>query len=126
MKKITGIRSFVCSLPQAYFILLFVFAPPVFSAKSVFEGHQQEQHVLTGIELERIKTEHRQKFGSAQEPASKGSMRPWGKKKKKLSTQINWGECRDYALYKRKSCYRDGREAYQCEQAYEARFVLCD
>ncbi|VAW57940.1 hypothetical protein MNBD_GAMMA11-1431 [hydrothermal vent metagenome] len=120
-----AVRLFLMGL-----VLMIAASRPAFSAENVFKGRQKEQHELRGIELDRIKTEHRLKFGAKEARlVSYRSFRPWGRKNREQIQQeekINWGECRDYALYKRNSCYRDGRDAYQCEQAYEVRFRLCD
>jgi len=108
---------------------LFVFTPIV-SAEGIFEDKKKVKHELSGANLNRIKAEHQLKFGKStnQSPSYK-SNNPWDKKKKKEKSPVNkasWGECRDYALHKRNRCYREGRDAYRCEQMYEARTGLCD
>jgi len=108
---------------------LFIFTPMV-SAEGIFEDKKKGAHELSGANLNRIKAEHQLKFGQAANGSpSYKSNNPWDKKKKKVSSPVNkasWGECRDYALHKRNRCYREGRDAYRCEQMYEARTGLCD
>ncbi|MCW9047215.1 MAG: hypothetical protein OQK46_03975 [Gammaproteobacteria bacterium] len=126
-KKITLRNSRLVLL--ASLISIFVFTPMV-SAEGVFEDKKKEKHELSGANLNRIKAEHQLKFGrSTNVSSSYKSNNPWDKKKKKASSPVNkasWGECREYALHKRNRCYREGRDAYRCEQMYEARSGLCD
>lgn len=111
-------------------ILLAVLAQPVL-ADGIFEDKKKAQHKLSGAELNRIKAEHQIKFGK---PSSQSSMQrsnnPWDRKKQKQKkaplNKATWGECRNYALHKRNRCYREGRDAYRCEQMYETRSHLCD
>lgn len=126
-KKIALINRQVILL--ASLLSLFIFTPAV-SADGAFEDKKKAKHELSGANLNRIKAEHQLKFGQStnQSPSYK-SNNPWDKKKKKVNTPVNkasWGECRDYALHKRNRCYREGRDAYRCEQMYEARTGLCD
>ena len=111
-------------------ILLAVLTQPVL-AEGIFEDKKKAQHKLSGAELNRIKAEHQIKFGqSSSQSSMQRSNNPWDRKKqKKKKAPVNkatWGECRDYALHKRNRCYREGRDAYRCEQMYEARSHLCD
>ncbi len=110
-------------------ILLFVFAQSVF-AEGVFADKKKSQHQLSGVDLKRIKAEYQIRFGKTKKATSSyKSKNPWNKKKKPAQTPTNkasWGECRDYAIHKRNRCYREGRDAYRCEQMYETRTGLCD
>lgn len=109
--------------------LLVFFTNTVF-AEGIFEDKKKAKHDLSGANLNRIKAEHQLKFGQSNNASSSyKSNNPWEKKKKKASSPIikaSWGECREYALHKRNRCYREGRDAYRCEQMYEARSALCD
>jgi len=113
-------------------LILIIGSPEIASAGGVFEGRAKVQHELTGIDLNRLKTEHFQKFGvkDSEKKAKKenwfGSFRSSKKQQAKLEKTFSWSECRDFALYKRNSCYRDGREAYRCEQSYDVRVELCE
>ncbi len=101
-------------------------------AGGIFEGRAKAQHELTGIDLSRLKTEHFQKFGvkGSEKKAKKdnwfGNFRSNKKQQARLKKTFSWSECRNFALYKRNSCYRDGREAYRCEQSYDVRVDLCE
>lgn len=97
-------------------------------AEGVFEQKQKAKHVLFGAELNRLKAEHQLKFGK-KKSADYKSNNPWDKKKHKNNRPVSkaeWGQCRDYALHKRNRCYRQGGNAYRCEQMYETRARLCD
>ncbi|HED35685.1 MAG TPA: hypothetical protein ENJ08_15940 [Gammaproteobacteria bacterium] len=130
MTKTTGMQR-----ASGYFfsvcLMLVVGSPMGASAGGVFEGRSKVQHELTGTDLSRLKTEHFQKFGAreSEKKAKKddwfGSFRSSKKQQVKLKKTFKWSECRDFALYKRNSCYRDGREAYRCEQSYDVRVELC-
>jgi len=110
-------------------IFLAVYAQASF-AEGVFENRNKASHYLSGAELNRLQAEHRMRFGQAETKSSSfNSSNPWDKKKKKNQRPMqkaSWGECRDFALTKRNYCYREGRNAYGCEQVYEARAKLCD
>jgi len=99
-------------------------------AEGVFENRKKSHHSLTGAELNRLKADHQTRFGQSGSPSpSFSSSNPWEKKKQKAQRPMQratWGECRDFALTKRNYCYREGRNAYGCEQKYEARAKLCD
>ena len=126
-------KNALFTTPGFLFVCLmfsFVFASSV-SAEGVFDKRKKDQHQLSGADLNRIKAEHQIKFGSAQSnySSSFNTNNPWEKKKNKAPAQgkkSSWGECRDYALHKRNRCYREGRDAYRCEQMYETRADLCD
>ena len=111
-----------------FLLFVLVFNQDVFAG--VFDNKKKNQHQLTGAELNRIKAEHQLKFGNTTGGSgSFNSNNPWEKKKQKNqapANKANWGECRDYALHKRNRCYREGRDAYRCEQLYETRSQLCD
>lgn len=125
MKQNTGfvyLSAFFLSL-----LLLLSFAQPVL-AEGVFEQKKKAKHALFGADLNRLKAEHQLKFGKTKSADYK-SNNPWDKKKKKNQRPVSkaeWGQCRDYALHKRNRCYREGRNAYRCEQMYETRARLCD
>ncbi|VAW65852.1 hypothetical protein MNBD_GAMMA08-1656 [hydrothermal vent metagenome] len=110
-------------------MLLLLFAQSVF-AEGVFADKEKAQHQLSGVDLNRIKAEYQIRFGKTQKATpSYKSKNPWDKKKKTVqapSNKVSWGECRDYAIHKRNRCYREGRDAYRCEQMYETRTGLCD
>ncbi len=99
-------------------------------AEGVFLKKSKAAHAITGSELNRIKAEHQLKFGQTSAGAHYSTNNPWEKKKQKGSqttaSSASWGDCRDYALHKRNRCYREGRDAYRCEQMYETRARLCD
>ncbi len=99
-------------------------------AEGVFLSKNKAQHQMKGAELNRIKAEHQLRFGQKRSNAAHyNTNNPWEKKKQKTQASAkgaSWGDCRDYALHKRNRCYREGRDAYRCEQAYEARTRLCD
>lgn len=116
--------SLLCSLC----FIFAAFAQPVF-ADGIFISKQKSSHKLSGVELNRIKAEHQIRFGSQASKSAFNSNNPWDKKKQKnqpTARSAGWGECRDYALHKRNRCYREGRDAYRCEQLYETRARLCD
>ncbi len=110
-------------------LLLLLFVQNAF-AQGVFEDRKKAQHKLSGVELNRLKAEFQIKFGQSQSGStSYPSKNPWEKKKHKAQASKNnasWGDCREYALHKRNRCYREGRDAYRCEQMYETRSRLCD
>ena len=137
MKKATPKRSLYVQFVGLMLIVAFMQAV---KADGVFADRKKAQHQLTSVELNRIKAEHQIKFGQAKASGENSfqspnasqtpSKNPW---KKKKTTQVNsqantdvWVECRNYALHKRNRCYREGRDAYRCEQMYEARTQLCD
>lgn len=99
-------------------------------AEGVFENRQKAHHALTGAELDRLSVEHKMRFGANKSVSNAAkSSNPWEKKKQKAQRPVrraSWGECRDFALIKRTHCYREGRNAYGCEQVYEARTKMCD
>lgn len=118
---------------QLFFLIstlfLTVFAQTSF-AEGVFESRNKAQHALSGAELNQLQLEHKMRFGQSDASApSVNSSNPWDKKKQKNQQPVqkaSWGECRDFALTKRNHCYREGRNAYACEQVYETRAKLCD
>jgi len=101
-------------------------------AEGVFNQKSKAKHSLFGAELNRIKQEHHKKFGKAKRGGGGAGIKsdnPWERKKQKSNRPIGkaqWGACRDHALQKRNRCYREGQNAYRCEQRYEARARLCD
>ncbi len=112
----------------SFVIILFAIAQPVF-AEGVFLSKQKSGHKLSGADLNRIKAEHQVRFGAQTSKSAFNSDNPWDKKKQKnqpTAKTAGWGDCRDYALHKRNRCYREGRDAYRCEQMYETRARLCD
>lgn len=132
LKQTTQLSRYIILLSSL--LVLLAFTQTVF-AEGIFEDRKKAQHKLTGANLNRIKAEHQLKFGktTSTTTSSYKSNNPWEKKKKKKKNNVqspaakaNWGECRDYALHKRNRCYREGRDAYRCEQMYETRSKLCD
>ena len=111
------------------FLFLLAFTQLSF-AEGVFENRKKAHHSLTGSELNRLKADHQLRFGKSKSSSSGiKSSNPWERKKQKAQQPVqraSWGECRDFALTKRNYCYREGRNAYGCEQKYEARARLCD
>lgn len=127
---LTKILNFCC-LPSFIMSLFLVFGfSQVVLAEGVFENKQKAKHELFGTQLNQLKAEHQIKFGKSRgNAAGRKSDNPWDKKKQKNQrafSKAEWGECRDYALQKRNRCYREGRNAYHCEQMYETRARLCD
>lgn len=114
----------------SYFLFVLVTVTQPAFAEGIFINKDKGGHQLSGAELNRIKAEHQLRFGSRASNASNFSTNnPWEKKKQKTQRAVNkasWGDCRDYALHKRNRCYREGRDAYRCEQMYETRARLCD
>jgi len=123
---------------QFGFLMCLLLSMQSVNAEGVFLGKQKNQHSLTGADLNRIKAEYQIKFGEkATAPSyqlnnssNASSSNPWQKKKTQKADMLTnkniWANCRNYALHKRNRCYREGREAYKCEQMYEARTQLCD
>ncbi len=96
-------------------------------AEGVFDNRSKAGHELSGTELERIKREHETRYGKASVTGSYNTANPWERQKQNTqSNRGNWGECRDNALNLRNICYKQGRNAYECERIYEARANLCD
>jgi len=122
--RLCACSTFLCVLIMALGVSQQAIAEGVFNKKS------KAKHSLFGTELNKIKQEHHKKFGQARKgTASIKSDNPWERKKQKSNRSIGkaqWGACRDYALQKRNRCYREGQNAYRCEQRYEARARLCD
>lgn len=129
-KYLTKALGFCCQLSFiTSLFLVFGFSQSAL-ADGVFEKRQKAKHALFGAQLNKIKAEHQLKFGNSKgNRAGNKSNNPWQKKKQKnqrVISKAEWGECRDYALQKRNRCYREGRNAYRCEQMYETRARLCD
>lgn len=127
-KKIISIKVFYILCGSFFMSLGFT---QTVKADGVFLEKQKDQHKLSGANLNRIKAEYQIRFGKkTAKPYSYQSSNPWDKKKSVQKdvpvSQDVWAECRGYALHKRNRCYREGRDAYRCEQMYEARTELCD
>ena len=133
-KKTISIKIFYISFVCLFMLLVFTQAV---KADGVFLEKKKDQHQLSGADLNRIKVEYQIRFGKkASRAYSYQSDNPWEQKKtqeqKKTgeqdaqASQQVWAQCRDYALHKRNRCYREGRDAYRCEQMYETRIGLCD
>ncbi len=96
-------------------------------AEGVFDNRSKAGYALNGTELERIKREHETRYGKIEVSGSYNTANPWERQKQNVqSNRGNWGECRDNALNLRNICYKQGRNAYDCERVYEARANLCD
>ena len=97
-------------------------------ADGVFLKKQRASHELSGSERRQLTMEFYQRFGKAKSAPVARSNNPWEAKKQKQQSKrsVTWGECRDYALQKRNFCYKQGRDAYNCERFYEARSKKCD
>ncbi|MCW9013723.1 MAG: hypothetical protein OQL06_08060 [Gammaproteobacteria bacterium] len=98
-------------------------------AEGVFQERKRAGHELTAAEQRQLTIEFYEKFGHQKSSPIKKSNNPWQAKKQRSMTQspaISWGECRDYALQKRNSCYKQGKDAYNCERFYEARTQKCN
>ena len=125
LKQNTG---FICLSAFIFSMFLMLGFSQSVLAEGVFDKKQRAKHNLFGAELNRIKAEHQLKFGKTKS-AGRKSDNPWENKKQKNQRPVSkaeWGQCRDYALKKRNRCYREGRNAYRCEQMYETRTRLCD
>jgi hypothetical protein len=104
-------------------VMLLMLSHMVF-ADGIFVDRKKAQHDLSGVELNRIKAEHQIRFGQ-----KVSTSQNFGVKNKAQQAQVqkaSWSDCRNYALHKRNRCYRDGRDAYRCEQMYDARVTLCN
>lgn len=107
--------------------LLAVMVVQAVQAEGVFDNRSKAEHELSGAELERIKREHETRYGKAVVSGSYNTSNPWERQKQNVQgSRGNWGECRDNALNLRNICYKQGRNAYNCERTYEARVKLCD
>jgi len=129
-KYLTNIFNYCCRFSLLASIFLVAGFSQSVQAEGVFEKRQKAKHALFGAQLNKIKAEHQLKFGKSKGGgAGHKSNNPWEKKKQRNQRSVSkaeWGECRDYALQKRNRCYREGRNAYRCEQMYETRARLCD
>jgi hypothetical protein len=111
--------------------LCLCFATPsiVYSDGTVFVDKNRDQHQLSASEQRQIALEFLKRFGPpASSPAnSLPGNNPWQAKKQAQSgNSVTWGQCRDYALQMRNLCYRQARDAFNCERYYEARARKCD
>ena len=98
-------------------------------ADGVFLDKKETAFELSPAEQRQLTIEFYEKFGAQKKSPIKKSNNPWQAKKERTTTQdrsISWSECRDYALQKRNSCYKQGKEAYHCERFYEARTSKCN
>lgn len=120
---------FLYSLTFCFLLFFCLVSGQVAFAQGVFEKKEKAKHALSGDELRKLKSVHRLKFGEVKVDISYKTDNPWERKKQRSAASVNkglWGECREYALQKRNQCYREGQNAYRCEQKYEARTKLCD
>lgn len=109
------------------FIAVAVLMSVSVASADVFTNRTRESHELTPMEKQRINREFTQRFGAGQSPEQNLSGNPWkDRKQKPVKRNVNWGECRDYALQMRNLCYKKGQDAFSCERMYEARATKCD
>ena len=100
-------------------------------ADGIFLTKKRSSHDLSKAEMQRIDKEFLQKFGSSGpvRPLTTGN-NPWKAKKQREQVEpaktVSWGQCREYSLQKRNICYKEGRQAYNCERLYEARSKKCN
>lgn len=128
-KNLKKTMRFFCQLSFVFSMFFLTGFSQAIFAEGVFEKKQKARHSLFGAELKKIKAEHRSKFANSKGRVTNKSDNPWEKKRQKNQrniSKVKWGECRDYALKKRNRCYREGRNAYRCEQRYDARTRLCN
>lgn len=97
-------------------------------ANGVFLNKAPERHGLTAAEQRQMSMEFLKRFGSPAPATPVRTNNPWEAKKQRSQSNpsVSWGECRDYALQQRILCYKQGRDAYNCERFYEARSNKCD
>ena len=97
-------------------------------ADGVFTNKVRGGHQLSANEERQINLEFLKRFGEPKAAAPVRSNNPWEAKKQRQDSpkNISWGDCRDYALQMRNLCYKQGRDAYNCERFYEARSRKCD
>ena len=107
--------------------LLFSAISNVF-AQGVFTDKIRDRHNLSASEKRQITLEFLKRFGNPAAAKKVRSNNPWEAKKLRNQSKrsVTWGECRDYALQQRNRCYKQGRDAYNCERFYEARSSKCD
>ena len=111
----------------AVVILLFSVISNVL-ANGVFVDKTRDRHGLSASEQRQITLEYLKRFGNPAPASTVRSNNPWEAKKQRSQAKrtVTWGECRDYALLQRNRCYKQGKEAYNCERFYEARSQKCD
>jgi hypothetical protein len=109
-------------------VLVFFSMIGVVSADGVFVDKTRDRHGLSAGEQRQIAVEYARRFGAPGSANYVRSNNPWEAKKQRAqaSRSVTWGECRDYALQQRNLCYKQGRDAYNCERFYEARSHKCD
>ena len=115
-------KLIIFSLITQFFSIGNVFADGVFLEK------QRDGHKLSSSEQRQLTMEFYQRFGKSKSEPAVRSNNPWEAKKQRQQSQrsVSWGECRDFALQKRNLCYKQGRDAYNCERFYEARTQKCN
>lgn len=120
----------VYSKISAFIVLAVWLVSTTVHAEGVFLKKKRTSHELSKSEQHQIDIEFFQKFGSNNPVASSKSRSPWKAKKERKKIEnmkpVSWAECRDYALQYRNRCYKEGRQAYQCERYYEARSNKCN
>ena len=109
-------------------LLILFFAVSNAWADGVFTNKERNRHGLTAGEQRQITMEFFKRFGNPTASKAVRTNNPWEAKKQRQenSRTVTWGECRDFALQKRNLCYKQGRDAYNCERLYEARSRKCD
>lgn len=127
MSRFIQVRSRARGLFVFCLLVCGLLAGSLAQAEGVFDNRSKAGHALSGTELERIKREHETRYGKVSVTGSYNTANPWERQKQNTqSNRGNWGECRDNALNLRNICYKQGRNAYECERIYEARVNLCD
>ena len=127
MSQFIQVRSRARGLSLFVLLVAGLLTGALAQAEGVFDNRSKAGHELSGAELQRIKREHETRYGKASATGSYNTANPWERQKQNVqSNRGNWGECRDNALNLRNICYKQGRNAYECERVYEARAGLCD
>lgn len=116
------------SYKKVFITAVFLLFSSISYANGVFLDKAHERHGLSAAEQRQINMEFLKRFGSPAPATPVRSNNPWEAKKQRSQSQstVSWGECRDYALQQRNICYKQGRDAYNCERFYEARSNKCD
>lgn len=118
------------SYSKVFAAVVFVFFSVIGNsfADGVFVDKSRDRHGLSAGEQRQITLEYLKRFGNPVSSRPVRSNNPWEAKKQRQQAQrsVTWGECRDYALQRRNLCYKQGRDAYNCERFYEARSRKCD
>lgn len=107
---------------------LLLVSPVVHAEGTVFVNKNHNAHPLNPAEQRQLNIEFQKRFGNPVANDRARSNNPWEAKKQRTESKyaVSWGKCRDYALQQRNLCYRQAKDAYNCERYYEARSRICD